>query len=587
MSRVGVRRLLVTVAVAGLGLATSNHVALAQARGGSGLPPGPGNPLADLQRQIDALQQQVNAIVGAPSAVAVDCGAGQTVSGALAATAGPVTITVTGTCTENVVVTRDDVVLQGTPGAGITAASGADPVIRLDGARRVRVSGLALTGGDSGLQGTRGATWDLAACTVQGGARFGVLATNGSIGTVDGCTVSGSGGQGVVAASQAALYLTNSTVEHHAGNGVVATRGSHVRVGQDIGGSGTLKPVTVRNNGQNGVSITESSAGIVVGGAVENNGNTGIFVGRSSAGQIGMGSLGLMGGVAVRGNGHAGIWVESSQATILGSTISGNADAGIGVSNGAGSRIGITDGSTAYVGNTISGNASNGIHVTGAASAFIGGNTIDANGTNPGAALGRNGIGVFNASVHLAGRNTISNNPGSGLFAARAAGALVGDTGFGLPVSGPDANVISGNGAGVPGNRAGVFAFQGGTVDVRDARIDGNFGAGVQAFEGGIVDVRRTRIENSVFVTPGFDGGHGIVAGLHSVLRLRDNTAVTGNAGNGVQVFSDSGVDFRNDPVPALVAANGLVDLECFGAESSYSGNTSNVASISGGCTSF
>lgn len=36
--------------------------ALAQSRGGSGLPSGPGNPMADLQQQIDALSAQVAAL---------------------------------------------------------------------------------------------------------------------------------------------------------------------------------------------------------------------------------------------------------------------------------------------------------------------------------------------------------------------------------------------------------------------------------------------------------------------------------------------------------------------------------------------
>ncbi len=36
--------------------------ALAQSRGGSGLPSGPGNPMADLQQQIDALTQRIGAL---------------------------------------------------------------------------------------------------------------------------------------------------------------------------------------------------------------------------------------------------------------------------------------------------------------------------------------------------------------------------------------------------------------------------------------------------------------------------------------------------------------------------------------------
>ena len=54
------------IAVAALGgfltLSAGTTVALAKSRGNSGLPPGPGNPLASLQQQINQLQQRVRAL---------------------------------------------------------------------------------------------------------------------------------------------------------------------------------------------------------------------------------------------------------------------------------------------------------------------------------------------------------------------------------------------------------------------------------------------------------------------------------------------------------------------------------------------
>ncbi len=503
------------------------------------------------------------------------------------------TITVYGTCTENVTITRDDVVIQGSGSAGVTAASSTSPVIRLDGARRIRITGLTLTGGDSGVQGSRGSTFDVSSCVVQGGARFGVLASNGSIGTVDGCVVAGSGGQGVIAANESAIYVTNSTVENHAAQGVSAVRASHVRVGQDINASGVLKAVTVRFNGSNGISITDSSAGIVVGGTVHDNGNSGIFVGRASTAQIGIGSFGLTAGVTVQNNTRHGIAVESSQATILGSTITANDLTGIIVSNAAGARIGITDGNTAYVGNTISNNGSNGIHVVGSSSAFIGGNTVTGNGTTVGAGLGRNGIGVFSGSVHLAGANVIANNAGTGVFVSRNSGAFIGDPNFGLPVTGTSANQIAGNGALDPSSKGGVFAFEGGSVEIRDAVVSGNFGGGILAFMGGIAEVRRTNVTGSVNQQAGpnqltdFNGGHGVLAGMHSVVRLRGPLVVTGNQGVGVRVYNASGLEFRNELGAPQVNDNTLGGLDCGGGEASFVGDVSGVSSIAGGCTGF
>jgi hypothetical protein len=124
-------------------------------------------------------------------------------------------------------------------------------------------------------------------------------------------------------------------------------------------------------------------------------------------------------------------------------------------------------------------------------------------------------------------------------------------------------------------------------VDVRDAEISANFGAGIQAIQAGGVDVRRTLITGNIADGAGFNGGHGIVGGFHSMLRVRGTSIVTGNAGNGVQVFNDSGADFRNEGGAPSVSGNTGSNLECFGSESSVSGDTSGVATISPGCTGF
>src|SRR5882672_8031697 len=54
--------ILATVLCAALAAVTVNPMAFAQNRGASGLPPGPGNPMASLQQQIDALTQQMAAL---------------------------------------------------------------------------------------------------------------------------------------------------------------------------------------------------------------------------------------------------------------------------------------------------------------------------------------------------------------------------------------------------------------------------------------------------------------------------------------------------------------------------------------------
>ena len=58
------RRLIVMAGIAIAVLAVGTVVALGQQRTNSGLPPGPGNPLAALQQQIDVLTQQIANLSG-------------------------------------------------------------------------------------------------------------------------------------------------------------------------------------------------------------------------------------------------------------------------------------------------------------------------------------------------------------------------------------------------------------------------------------------------------------------------------------------------------------------------------------------
>src|SRR5688572_171155 len=92
-------------------------------------------PLGELQRQIDVLADAVAGLAGAPISVRVDCAAGQRIGDALQSPPGPLTIEISGTCVEHVLITRDGVSLVGDPGAGVTAPTTNAPAILIDTAR--------------------------------------------------------------------------------------------------------------------------------------------------------------------------------------------------------------------------------------------------------------------------------------------------------------------------------------------------------------------------------------------------------------------------------------------------------------------
>jgi len=499
-------------------------------------------------------------------------------------------IVVKGTCTENVVVTRDDVTLttDGVTPAAIVALDPARPALVLDGARRVVVDGLAagfsVSGGLFGVSATRGSTLDLRNCAVAGNSANGVVASYGSAVTIDGCTIGPNAGNGAVAANAASLVVTNSTVTGNSAAGITAVRSAHVRVGQDAAGTPVVKPVTVSGNGTNGVLITESSAGTVVGGTVQGSGQANVFVGRGSSGQIGVGTNGLLAGALIRNGATHGIAVEGGNATIVHSTVTGNGSTGIIVTNAGSARIGILNGNAGYGPVSITGNGETGLHVAIGGAAFVGATTVDGNGTG-GGAFGRSGIGVFGGSVALAGNNVVSNNAESGIFAARGGNVLVGDAAFGLGT----VNSITGNGAAGP-NNGGVFAFQNATIQVGGSTtIAGNVGAAVQAFEGGVVELR-----NSASVTvPAAGVTPGALVTFASTLRLRDNASIVSATGDGIQASNLAAVNVRDASVVVHGNGAGGVGVRCVGLPAPASTLTGNLAGVAGttglqsGCNVF
>jgi hypothetical protein len=286
-------------------------------------------------------------------------------------------------------------------------------------------------------------------------------------------------------------------------------------------------------------------------------------------------SNGLVEGCSVTGSARDGVAIEAASAAITNSTISGNGRSGVLVTNAASARIGLRVSGEAG-GNQIVNNAGTGIHVSIGAGAFIYGNTVSGNGANPATAGGLccYGIAVNGANADLPGDNMVVNNTGSGLF-LRAGNVVVGDTTFGI---GTTVNTFSGNGFG-SSDKSGIFVFQGSLLRLSDAVVTGNDFAGVQLFLGGIADILSSTISGNP---------RGIQAFLRSTVRLRTGTAVTGNAGNGVEIGRGSTLEMRAAAPAPTVSGNGAQGLDCFDGESSYFDPGGTITDpISASCSGF
>jgi hypothetical protein len=499
-------------------------------------------------------------------AVNVNCGQpGQTIAAALRrqVVGGGLVVNITGTCNEHVDIFRDDVILRGAAaGATIHGPTTADSTVFIDGAKRVHLQDLTITGGSDGVNGTRGASFFLENVTVQGALRLGVVVSTGTSVIISGSVIRQSGSNGVTASQTSALTITNSTVEGN-GAGIVAVRSSYLRVGQDAASSQTPGPVIVQNNTGGGITVSESSSANILAATVQNNGGNGIYVGRSSHADIGIGSFNLVAANTIMNNGagSSGILVEGASANIVGNTITGNGT-GVQFINGGNGRLGIRP-DTIYLGNTISSNQFSGLNINSGSTAVIGANVISANGA-AGTVGARFGIFVSQGAANLIGQNTIENHADSGIFVRQ--GSLFLGNGFGsLDTTG---NLIRNNGTGAEAasNRSGIFLFEGATAELRSVTLSGNTFANLQMFLGGVVDVRSSTLSDPIPAPVGSPGGFNIIVGTRGTARVGLGTTMSGAPGDAVSLNNGAAFEIRND-VATTISGSGGLPINCFGDE--------------------
>ena len=173
---------------------------------------------------------------GPPSAtVVVDCTAGDTIRDALRKPAENLTIEVRGICKEDVVIARNFVTLRGTDpaldgiqGVGPSPLSG-DAVVRIEGARAVRIENLSVTSGArDGISAIGSFHVEITNCRLLNNLNNGIFAFDDSSLSITDTVISGSN-RGLSVFTADLLTCRRCTIATNA-SGVVAARGSLVSI---------------------------------------------------------------------------------------------------------------------------------------------------------------------------------------------------------------------------------------------------------------------------------------------------------------------------------------------------------------------
>ncbi len=317
--------------------------------------------------------------VGLPYTATVTCGTDTVMSKINEAGPGvaPVTITINGSCEEDVVITRSDTTLAaGTAGSGVRS-------VQVNGAKGAVLLHLTLTGG--GVSATNGGAFVAEQITVVGAQTAVAVDFGGTgrlyqptLGCTQSCVAAGNGGS--LAIDGGTLQSTTS-----AGGATVATGGSIQFVnGTVIDGMGLAVYVSPGGTvALSGATIRNSTSNTII-----NSGFLQMF-GTDLVNNAGF-------GVAVEPGGHA---------MINGGHISGSALAGISL------RGGVLD----IEGTVVSGNQAGGIQARNNSSMLVRGVTVENNG--------QDGIQLGDiAFMEVSGGTTsnVRNNAGYGLVCAPA-----------------------------------------------------------------------------------------------------------------------------------------------------------------------
>jgi parallel beta-helix repeat protein len=265
---------------------------------------------------------------GHAATVKLTCSAKETIGNAVKKLKPGDTLSVTGTCNENLVIPEETarVVLDGQAKATINGPDTSNPTIVVNG-RGITVKGFTVTGGRDGIVVSRGGQAVIDSNTIQGTGRFGVQVNQTSF-----------------------AVIVNNTIQNNQGNGITLGGSSYAVIGFFTALDKTASPNTIQNNGQNGISVGRSSNARITGNTIRNNKLNGILVTRASQADITSSTIDSngMNGIDVSQNSSAQLGADKGTGIFESpnTTTAGNGQFGIkcAVNSSADGRIGTLNG---------------------------------------------------------------------------------------------------------------------------------------------------------------------------------------------------------------------------------------------------
>ncbi len=255
----------------------------------SNLPRAAGGFQAGLQGSSDGFIARFSADLRAasPASVSVNCAAASLQAAVDGAAPGS-TISVTGTCSESVLIRNEKqrLTLDGGGVATINGTTSDAPVVNVRG-KGILIQNFTIIGGGNGIHVNRGSN--------------AVIHNN---------IIQNTGGSGVVVDELSFAVLTNNIMRNNPGAGIVVSQSSAARIGINSDAETVSSGNTIQNNGAGGIIVSNGSSARVIGNHIAGNSGDGVFVGRDSQSDLASN--------AINGNDGDGIEAVENSSVQLG-----------------------------------------------------------------------------------------------------------------------------------------------------------------------------------------------------------------------------------------------------------------------------
>lgn len=229
---------------------------------------------------------------------------------------GPNTLTVSGTCNENVVIQSfDRLTLIALPGASIVdTTNGKGVVLDILDSHRVTVSGFTIVGGLDGIVCDSFSTCYFSNNTVQGSADAGVIVVQSNA-DFSGDLIENSAAQGLISLNGGNVLLSQVTLTGNGGGGGAAADARNHSLLQIVNSN-------IHDNADSGGEAIDNSTLVFGGTTITRNAGDGVHVERASTVKFGSGL-----GSVVTGNSGSGVFLRDLSYGFFGiggATITGN-----------------------------------------------------------------------------------------------------------------------------------------------------------------------------------------------------------------------------------------------------------------------